>query len=212
MQQLQSNQPTLYRDYNRTTVIILDCLCIIGLLLLFVFITISSILNSNSSSTTLNSWLLAPSQFGLLLLFGEIIYVMIQDWSGAITIRGSSKGYTFHKGQKVSTTGGFVLLYIFFPYIMLPIYLVRTTSDYHRMKHLNEQRQKHKIASLEAELGIMPPVDGTCRACKKPLVVGAEYCQYCGTTVFERPKVCPSCATTASPDARWCPKCRTQLA
>ena len=211
MQQLQSNQQTLYRVYNRTTIILLDCLCIIGLVLFFVFIILSSILNPNSSTATINSWLLAPSQFGLLLLFGEIIYVMLQDWRGAITLRSSSKGYTFRKGKKVSTTSGFVLLYIFFPYIMLPIYLVRLTSDYQRMKHLNIQRQKHKIASLEAELGIMPPVDGTCRACKKPLVVGAEYCQYCGTTVRERPKICPSCATTASPDARWCPKCRTPL-
>src|SRR5438132_13460298 len=100
MQQVQSNQPTQYRNYSRNMLIAFDCLGVISLLLFFVFINISSV----------------PSEVGFVLLFGEIIFVMIQDRRGAITLRGASKGYTFHKGQKVSTTGGFVLLYIFFPY------------------------------------------------------------------------------------------------
>lgn len=212
MQQVQTNQPVPYRDYSRNMLIALDIIGAISILLFFGFIIISGILNPDSSSTVSNSWTMIPSQAGLLLLFGEIIFVMIQDWRGAITLRGASKGYMYRNGRRVSTTGGFMLLYIFFPYIMLPIYLVRTTSDYRRMKHVKVQQQKHKIASLEAELGIMPPIEGMCRSCNKPLVVGAEFCQYCGTTVVERPKVCPSCATTASSDAKWCPKCRTALA
>ncbi len=208
----QQVQLTQYRDYSRNMLIALDCLGVFSILLFFTFIVISSILNPDSSSTVSNSWAMIPSQVGLVILFGEIIFVMTQDWRGAITVRGASKGYMYHKGKRVSTTATFVALYIFFPYIMLPIYLVRATSDYNRLKQLKVQQQKHKIASLEAELGIMPPVEGTCRACEKPLVVGAEFCQYCGTTVTERPKVCPSCATTASPDAKWCPKCRTELA
>ena len=212
MQQVQANQPIQYRDYSRNMLIALDCLGAISILLFFVFILISSILNPDSSTSVSNSWAMIPSQIGLVLLFAEIIFVMTQDWRGAITLRGASKGYTFHKGKRVSTTATFVILYISFPYIMLPIYLVRTTSDYQRMKQLKVQQQKHKIATLEAELGIMPPTEGICRACQKPLVVGAEFCQYCGATAIERPKVCPSCATMASPDARWCPKCRTALA
>ncbi len=67
------------------------------------------------------------------------------------------------------------------------------------------------IAELDAQMGFLPPAEGACRVCHKPLQVGAEFCSYCGETVIERPKVCPSCATTTFPDAKWCPNCRTAL-
>lgn len=189
-------------------IIVLIGICIVCILLFI----IPLLLTSGSGDTySADTWFSRLSQIGLFTLFGEMVLVMVLDWRGVITLRGASKGYTFHKGQRVSTTGGFVCLYIFFPYIMLPIYLVRTALEYRRTKYEREHQQRHKVASLEAELGILPAIEGACRVCKKPLVVGADFCQYCGATAVERPKICPACAATASPDAKWCPKCRTAL-
>lgn len=191
--------------------IALDCVGIIGFLLLLVPTIISGILNPDNSSSISNSWAGSPVATGMVLLYAEVITIMVQDWRGAVTVRGAAKGYAFYKGQRVSTTSTYVLLYIIVPYIMLPIYLIRTSLSYRHTKQLKVHQQRHKVASLEAELGILPAIEGTCRHCKKPLVVGAEFCQYCGATVIERPKICPACAATALPDAKWCPRCRTAL-
>jgi hypothetical protein len=93
----------------------------------------------------------------------------------------------------------------------MPIYLVRVTSEYRRDKHLRQRQLQYQIASSKAQLGFLPPTDGECRVCKKPLVIGVEFCQYCGVTVLVQPKICSVCATTALPDAKWCPKCRAAL-
>ena len=136
---------------------------------------------------------------------------MVYDWRGVITLRGAVKSHVMRNGRLVSTSAGFVLLYLFLPEIMLPIYLIRTAIDHRQAAQRKPLELKQQIAAMEAQLGILPPSQGTCRACNKPLQVGADFCQYCGVTVIERPKVCPSCATTTLPDAKWCPKCRTAL-
>lgn len=198
MEQQQSQKPIKYRTYNLRMLIALISICTISFLLLILAIDISSI----------SIYLL---QAGILCLLGESIGVMVLDWQGAITLRGLAKRYTEYKGQTVDTTGSYVLLYILFPEIMLPFYLTRVVLDYRKRKYIEIQGHMLEIASLEAQLGILPSTEGVCRICQKALIVGAQFCQYCGEVVVERPKICPSCASTASPDANWCPKCRTAL-
>jgi RNA polymerase subunit RPABC4/transcription elongation factor Spt4 len=112
----------------------------------------------------------------------------------------------------VNTAAGYALLYFFFPEIMLPIYLIRVASGRRQIEEQRKLAMQQHIAEMEAQLGIWPPTSGTCRACHKPLQVGAEFCQYCGVPVIERAKICPSCATTTLPEAKWCPKCGKPLA
>jgi Double zinc ribbon len=207
----QSNQ---YRNYSKNifTVLIIGC---VTSLVLFIgpFALIGSI-NDNASGHSFlvqNDWLGTLSGIGLLILLVEIIGVMVYDWRGVITLRGAVKSHVMRKGKLVSTSAGFVLLYLFLPEIMLPIYLIRAAIDYRQAAQRKPLELKQQIAVMEAQLGILPPSHGTCRACNKPLQVGAEFCQYCGEPVIERPKVCPSCATTTFSDAKWCPKCRTAL-
>ncbi len=144
---------------------------------------------------------------GLVLLYAELVCIMFVDWRGFATLKGPVQ-------PGVSKLPGLAIGYIIIPYIMLPIYFARAAREYHQWKQAKLARPlelRHEIAHLEAQLGILPSTSGTCRACQKPLQVGAEFCQYCGVPVVERPKVCPNCATTTLPDAKWCPKCRTAL-
>jgi hypothetical protein len=141
----------------------------------------------------------------------EAICVMVIDKRGALTLRGAVQEQALHQGKMVSTAPGYVILYIIFPYIMLPSYLIRVFMESHKEKQGQELQRKREVAALEAQLGILPPTEGQCRVCHKPLVVGAEFCQYCGTPAIQRPKICPVCATTALPDAKFCPKCRATL-
>ena len=121
---------------------------------------------------------------------------MVSDWRGVITLRGAVKTQRWKKGKLVSTKHWYVLLYLFFPYIMLPIYLTRTARDQRQAEQRRPFELKRHVAELDAQMGFLPPAEGTCRVCHKPLQVGAEFCSYCGESVIERPKVCPSCATT----------------
>lgn len=211
-QQVSANQPTQFRNYSRNALLTLD---IIGVAIMIVFLIALSISFATTNASSTYDSMSAFVGMSTMLLYAEIIAIFVLDGQGAARLRGAAKGYIESQGKIVSTRGLYITLYILFPYIMLPIYLVRTSldyrKDYHNLKQQEEQQQKHKIATLEAELGILPPTEGMCRVCKKPLVVGADFCQYCGATAIEHPKICPSCATTASPDAKWCPKCRTAL-
>ena len=213
------NQKKQYTRYNSSVLLTLFGFYIISLALLIIpFVLIFNLNDTPSGHSFLlhsESWLGPSSGIGLLLLLGEAIALLIIDWHGAVTLRGAVQSQTMYKGKMVDTAVGYALLYIFFSEIMLPIYLLRATFDHFQTKQLRTQQQKHEqkfeIANLEAKMGMLPFTDGTCRACKKPLVIGAEFCQYCGTTVVEKAKVCPSCSTSALPDAKWCPKCRTAL-
>jgi hypothetical protein len=206
--------PAPFRFYNGYLFLGLIFGCIIGLALAVIpFVLIASVNDSSSGHLflTTNDWLGTLPGIGVLLLLAESIFVMAYDWRGAVTVREAAKAQVMHKGKLVNTAPSYVLLYILFPEIMLPIYLIRTALDRQQAKRERKLATQHQIAILEAQLGIMPPTSGTCRACHKPLQVGAEFCQYCGVPVVERPKICPSCATTALPDAKFCPKCRTPL-
>lgn len=199
-----------YRDYNKRVYLFLVIICIVSWLLLVVPLIIGSA--SSTDDTTIQGGPLAIiSQIGLFILIAELVSVMVYDWRGVISLRGSVKRQTMHKGKPVSTAPGFFLLYLFLPEFMLLIYLVRVYNDSHKSKANKQMEVRHQIAVMEAQLGILPTTEGTCRSCKKPLQLGAGFCSYCGETVIERPKICPSCATTTFADAKFCPNCRLSL-
>lgn len=206
-----------YRDYQRTVYMALVIGCLMSLLL-FVgpYILIGTINGNDAGHNYLlqNNWLGTLGGVGVFLLIAEAIGVMVYDWRGAVTLRGAIKRQTIptgYKGKQANTTLVFLLLYVFMPEIMVPIYLAYVGVDLHRRKQLQQIELRQQIAVMEAQLGILPAAEGTCRSCGKPLQVGAEFCSYCGDSVLERPKICPSCATTTFSDAKWCPNCRTAL-
>ncbi len=206
--------PNPFRYYNRNILLALIIGYLVSLLLVIVpYALIGSINDTASGHAFLASsdWLGTLGGIGVLLLIAEAIFVMVYDWRGAVTLRGLAKSQVMRKGQMVNTKPWYVLLYIFFPEIMLPIYLIRTAAGRRQAEEQRKLAMQQQIAVMEAQLGILPPTSGTCRACQRPLQVGAEFCQYCGVPVIERPKICPSCATTTLPDAQWCPKCGTLL-
>jgi hypothetical protein len=212
--QEQMKQLEQYHMYSRKALAFLLVVCAIGLLL-FLIGLFAWLSNVATSGTSVMGW----AGFGTLLI-GSII-VMAIDWRGAVTVRGTvpaymknvwaKSKYAVSKDEMISTASSYVLCYIFFPMIIFPIYLIRVLVDCRKAKQEHEQKWRYQVASLEAQLGILPATEGECRVCHKPLVVGAEFCQYCGTPAIERPKICPVCATTALPDAKFCPKCRAAL-
>ena len=191
-----------FRYYNRNMLLALIIGYVVSLLL--VIIPYAFLVSSDWPGTL--------SGIGIVLLIAEAIFVMAYDWRGAVTLRGLARAQVMHNGQMVNTAGGYVLFYIFFPEIMLPIYLIRLAMGQRQDEEQRRLAMQRHIAVMEAQLGILPPTSGTCRACHRPLQVGAEFCQYCGVPVIERPKICPSCHTTTLPDAKWCPKCGKPLA
>lgn len=199
-----------YRDYNKRVYLFLVIICIVSWCLLIIPLVIGSV-NSTDGSTIQSGPLAIISQIGLFILIAELVSVMVYDWRGVISLRGAFKRQTMHKGKPVSTAPGCFLLYLFLPEIMLPIYLVRVYRDSHKPKEDKQMDVRRQIAVIEAQLGILPAIEGNCRSCRKPLQLGAEFCSYCGETVIERPKVCPSCSTTTFADAKFCPSCRLPL-
>ena len=71
--------------------------------------------------------------------------------------------------------------------------------------------RRRRTAHLEADLGIVPPTEGECASCHKPLQVGAAFCAYCGKPTVAHPRICPICYTTTQPDASYCPQCGAVL-
>jgi hypothetical protein len=203
-----------FRYYNRNVLLSLIIGYVIGLLLLIIPYALIGALNDNASGHAFlvsTNWLGSLGGIAVLLFIAEAIFVMAYDKAGALTLRGLARSQIMHQGKLVNTAPSYVLLYLFLPEIMLPIYLIRTVMGLRQDKEQRRFAMKQQIALMEAKLGILPPTSGTCRACNKPLQVGAEFCQYCGVAVIERPKVCPSCATSTFPDANWCPKCGIRL-
>jgi Double zinc ribbon len=218
-QPAQINQSEPYRAYNRIMLFTLVSVCVASLAMLIIpFVLIFNFNDTPSGhSFLLNNeiWLGSVPAYGVLLLLGEAIAVMILDWRGAVSLRGGVKSQTMHKGKMINTGPRYAVLYVFFPEILLPIYVLRVLFHHIHIRRQHQEHQKHQlkfeIAKLEANMGILPATDGTCHVCKKLLVAGAEFCQYCAEPVVAKPKVCPICAATASPNANWCPKCRFTL-
>lgn len=148
---------------------------------------------------------------GLTLLIVELVGMLVMDWPGVTTLNGRIHWQGLADWQRVVL----VSAYLLFPYITLGIYLfphaIEVVQGYLPANKQAEIERKRQIAQLEAQMGILPATEGTCRKCQKPLQVGAQYCAYCREPVVEHPRICPHCATTTLPDAQWCPSCGKSL-
>jgi RNA polymerase subunit RPABC4/transcription elongation factor Spt4 len=136
-----------------------------------------------------------------------IATILMADWHGFLTMNGSIKWRSMSDARMILVGCVFVVCNVFF----LGYYLVRAYQKYRNDKRLEPLRQKRKKAQLEAGLGMIPPTEGVCHRCHRPLQLGAEFCSYCRASVTERPRICPACYATAQPDAIWCPLCGAQL-
>lgn len=149
----------------------------------------------------------ALGTIGAFICVCEVVAICVLDWRGATTLNGFIKWRGMRMWQRLVVGYFLIGLSIF----LVPVYLIQAFSAYRHAKHMEPVLRQRQVAQLEADLGIMPPTEGVCRSCGKPLQVGAEFCAYCAAPVVAKPLICPVCATTALPDARFCPKCRSPL-
>ena len=154
------------------------------------------------------SWATGPiAIIGLTIYLLVIATITVADWRGFLTMNGLLKWKPMSGKQRLLVGSLFVALNVF----VLGSYLVQAYRKYRHYQQLEPLRRRRKLAEQEAELGMIPPTDGNCRICHRPLQLDAEFCTNCGERVVERPRICPVCYATTLPDARWCPECRAQL-
>lgn len=149
--------------------------------------------------------LFAAAMFVYLGVLG-ILFVL--DWRHLFTLHGHIHWQELSWPARL----GVVLLYAVLTvlFFSLPVlYLAFAVKDTLDERRASPDKRKLRTAQMEAELGILPGIEGECPRCHQPLQASAEYCMYCGVSVSHKPRVCPACAATASPDAQFCPYCRT---
>lgn len=175
----------------------------------FILIGASSSTTDTSTTTTTASSSAdgVASSIGVLLFLGLTIVVMVIDWRGFTTLNDHIHWDRMTGGQRFWMG----CLYVFFFEIMLAIYLIMACRVHWLARQTAPLQPKQRIATLDARLGILSPVEGACRVCHKPLQVGANYCSYCSAPLVEQPRICPVCATVALPDADYCSNCRASL-
>jgi RNA polymerase subunit RPABC4/transcription elongation factor Spt4 len=149
----------------------------------------------------------SSTDLGPLFFIVPVAYACVRDWSGVSTLRQKIQWSNMGGSNRLWATIGLVC---FYPLIFF-YYLWQIAMDFFQYKKQVAAQRPHQIAQLEAQLGILPVKDGVCRACHKPLQLGAEFCAFCGETAIEKPLICPNCATIVLPGASFCPKCRTAL-
>jgi len=95
--------------------------------LLLVIVPAVLLFNGNASEIIQN-WLTALGYMGLVLFITQAIFVLICDFHGAVTLRGCGQSRLswelMASFMSLCLTG-----YLFFPAIMLPIYLIRVDGD-----------------------------------------------------------------------------------
>ena len=200
------DQPLFQRHvYSKRTLVILTIGYIISWILFFADPAVMKGLFSQTDTTQLSSGV--SGTIGMIGFIVSVVVLLIIDWHGFTTLNGWIKWKQMKIWQKV------VLGYFFigFSIFLVGPYLIQAYRTYSYNKSQEPLRLRQKIAEQEAQLGIMPQTDGTCRTCHKQLQSGATFCMYCGVTVKEQPKVCPNCATVTLSDAKWCPNCRAVL-
>lgn len=192
-------EPEPGRRFGRTILTLLVVGYIIGALLIWMDPLVSGAGGNGGPMTDL----------GTLLVLIDLVAILALDWRGFVTLRGRIK-LRQDVFSRITTWCLFLAFLIMSP-ITLAIYLVLAVRDYRRdRKQVPLDRRRH-IAEMEAELGIVPGMQGTCRACGNPLQIGADYCAFCGATAVETLRICPACATVALPGAIFCPECRARL-
>jgi Double zinc ribbon len=152
--------------------------------------------------------LMNAAGIGVLLFFLCAGVLLAVDWRGFLTLNGVIK-WSRMKWWQAGLLG-----WLFFGLIELSIaiYVVQQVSTYPATRRQARLQQRLRTAQLEADVGILPPTDGTCESCGKPAQIGADFCAYCGRPLRPRPRICSACATVAAPDAAFCPRCGTRLA
>lgn len=154
------------------------------------------------------SWTSGPILIASITIYLLVIAtILLIDWHSFLTMNSALKWRSMTDFWMIFLGCIFVVFNIFF----LGYYLVRAYQKYRNYRQLEPLRQKRKQAEIEAGFGIMPPTEGVCHKCHRPLQLGAEYCTYCRESVTERPRICPECYATALPDSIWCPSCGSQI-
>jgi hypothetical protein len=149
------------------------------------------------------------TDLGTLFVLIDLVTILVLDWRGFATLRGriDRREDFFSRITNLCL----LLAFLIISPITVGIYLVLAVRDYRRDRNQRPIDRQRRIAEMEAELGILPGMQGTCRVCGKALQIGADYCAFCGAPSVERPLICPACAATALPGATYCPECRTRL-
>ena len=127
------------------------------------------------------------SDLGVILFFGTITFTLVMDGTGVINLRGR----VFPRMSR----GVAIVLGVFFfglLFFWLIPYLIIAALDARKSAALSAGEHFENIAKLEGALGILPPAEGVCPNCHKPLQLGAEFCAYCGKPLT------PRCASARS--------------
>ena len=143
---------------------------------------------------------------GVIVFLGVIAVAFVMDGTGVITLRGRVVA-------QLPCAALVVLAVVFFPFFILWLipYLIVAALDARRGAVLSVSAHLENIAKLEGALGILPPAEGVCPHCHKPLQLGAEFCVYCGKPLTPALRFCPVCHARTFPDAQWCPECGAAL-
>ena len=146
----------------------------------------------------------------MLTYLAVLVCVLVLDWRGFLTLHGHVDWSALSWHGRV----GVVLLYVALWALVLSmpaLYLAFAVRDTYVAWKTSPPPVQLKIAELEASLDMVPPTEGVCAQCHKPLQVGAEFCAFCGAATTPQPLVCPHCATVALPGSAFCPHCRARL-
>ena len=174
-----------FHDYKKSTLIALITGCVIGDLLFIISMAIvmGSIGTTSDSLSLTDSLLFSLSGWGILILIIEVIFIFVRDWRGAMTLRADVDTEWTYRGRLVRAKYWLFPLYIIVPYIILPIYLVRTWVDQRHVAGRRSFASKRHVVTPYAQKRFQLSTEGKCRACHQPLQVGAAFCSNCGVSV-----------------------------
>src|SRR5215469_2579045 len=110
-----------YRYYSRSMLLALIIGYIVTSLLVMMPVILPGSITTTASENT-RGWLNALVNIGVFLFIVQAIFVLIYDWRGAVTLRGWTKSRAWQESQLGNFKLLYVLLYLFFPEIILPVY------------------------------------------------------------------------------------------
>jgi hypothetical protein len=144
-----------YHHYGKITLIVLIVSCVIGALL-FIIPTIIFVGSGGTSTKNLSLTdilLTSLSGWGFFILFVEMVFIMVRDWRGAMALRFPVTTQWRYRGRLVRAKNWLFVLYVIIPYIMLPIYLIRTVIDQRQSGWHKQLESKRHIAQSDARKG-----------------------------------------------------------
>src|SRR6516162_4109529 len=136
-----------------------------------------------------------PALFGVALVvyLGVVVSMFALDGHHVLTLHGHVDWQMLSWPARLGVVLGYTVLTVLL--FSLPVlYLAFAVKDTVDPRPPRPDALKLKTAQLEAELGILPGVDGECQQCHQLLQAGAEYCMYCGKWVSQKARVCLRCA------------------